>query len=843
MYQYLRTVFAAACLTAALTSRAAAADPPRDAYGDALPPGAVARLGSARLRHAANGLTWAPDGKTFATAGSDGAVRAWDAADGRELCRFRAPQQFMQPMVLSSVIFLPDGNGLAAVGSDGAIHVWDRATGCEIRTLSQPMQPATRLARSPDDGALCTVGIGNICRVVDLTTGKTIRQLGSVGGMGPTQAALSADGRRFATWSAGANDLLTVWDAADGKELFHAATGMNFVNGLTFSPDDKTLAVFGGNQPQFVTWDVDTGKELRRYESIGYVGQAAFSPNGKYVAAQGADRVIRLWGLASGKQLRQFEPPASNAAAVIQAGPLAFSPDGKKLAACHGTAVRLWDVEAEQELDEFIGHAGEVDDLHFSPDGRRLLSCGKDGTAQLWDVAMARQLAAWTGPQTGMFFAISGSPDGKTAVAVAGTGLLRAELADGKVTDRILAPLTPGILPSGLVVSPDGRMLGAVGGDRIIHLWDIATGKETARLPSDPSAANPVLAFSPDGMTLAAAAINAPVRLLDAHSGKELRQLDAAAEVAPPVPGLPAPITPVQLRNVIHLRFSPDGRNVLCVTGGELSLWETATGRDRMRIVRTNVNLTRATFSPAGDLVAAGSTTGMALILDARTGCELTRLEGGHGGKVSYLTFSPDGKTLASGGADGGIVIWDLKEWVNRPVQTIELKPKRLPGLWKDLIDGDGGRAYRAVLALAASPKTAAPYLKERLAGAPGDDEKRIAQLIKDLNDDQFEVREAAQKELDKMGELALPALQKALDSNPPPETRRRAQEILDRRKQVVVVTEDVRTMRAVEALERSGAAEAVEVLRTLAKDAPNIVVKSEAAAALDRLGRLKAGS
>jgi WD40 repeat protein len=840
MFRRSPTIFAAACVAAGLTCRGFAADPPTDAYGDPLPPGAVARLGSARTRHNATGLTWAPDGKTLASAGADGVVRVWDAEDGREVRHYKTATSIS----LNSVLYMPNGKSLAALGGDGAVHVWDLATAREVRTVSPGAVVGIglpgRLALGPDDGAVTAVGFDNVCRVVDLSTGKTVRETTVVAAARPVLAIVSADGRRFATWTGQAGELLTVWDVAGGKELFHTTTGFKFVNALAFSGDGATLAALGAAEAQLVTWDVDAGKELRRYDGVSPSDLAVFSPNGKYLAARGLDRVIHLWGLASGKELRQFEAPPYRSVFASAMGAMVFSPNGKKLAACQGSTIRLWDVEAGQELFSSQGHAGPVDDLRFSADGRRLLSCGKDGAARLWDVAAARQVAVWNGPQTPTFW-MAASPDAKTVIAASGSGLVRADLGEGKATDRVLVPPASGGVPTGLVVSPDGKSFAGSGADRLIHLWDMTTGKDVTHLSGDPSLINVVLAFAPDGKTMAASSQNAPVRVLDAVAGKELRQLDSVAAAAPPAPGAPPPIVPGQLRNVAHMSFSPDGRAVLCVTFSELSLWETVTGRDRMRIVRTNGNLTRAAMAPTGAVVAAGSTSGVVQVFDAATGDELTRLDAGQGAGITSLAFAPDGTTLAAGAADGQITIWDMKEWVERPMRVVDLKPEKLPLLWKDLIDGDGGRSYRAILTLAGAPKAAAPYLQERLAGVVGGDEKRIAHLIVDLNDDLFETRESAQKELDKMGDLALSALRKALESNPSAETRRRVQEILDKHKDVVAVTEEVRTFRAVEALERSAAPEALAALRALAKEAPNLVVKDEALAALERLARRSA--
>ena len=148
-----------------------AVDPKREVFGfgavnphprpwieDCLKAGGVARLGSARLRHVADGLAWAPDGKTLASVGPDGRVRVWEADDGKETRALRAPNS----LALYSVAYLPDGKRLAAMGADGAVHVGDATTGLEVRTLAWgplvgAVRAGARLAAGPD-GTVAAVG-------------------------------------------------------------------------------------------------------------------------------------------------------------------------------------------------------------------------------------------------------------------------------------------------------------------------------------------------------------------------------------------------------------------------------------------------------------------------------------------------------------------------------------------------------------------------------------------------------------------------------------------------------------------------------------------------------------
>jgi HEAT repeat protein len=111
---------------------------------------------------------------------------------------------------------------------------------------------------------------------------------------------------------------------------------------------------------------------------------------------------------------------------------------------------------------------------------------------------------------------------------------------------------------------------------------------------------------------------------------------------------------------------------------------------------------------------------------------------------------------------------------------------------------------------------------------------KRIEELLRALDSDQFAVREKAGGELAKLGEATIPALRKALESGPQPDARKQVQALLDAL--AGWSPERLRGLRAVEALEHAGTPEAQTLLRELAAGAPGARLTDEAQAALGRL-------
>jgi hypothetical protein len=142
------------------------------------------------------------------------------------------------------------------------------------------------------------------------------------------------------------------------------------------------------------------------------------------------------------------------------------------------------------------------------------------------------------------------------------------------------------------------------------------------------------------------------------------------------------------------------------------------------------------------------------------------------------------------------------------------------------------------VRALAADPTRSVPFLAERLRPVARAEEKRLGRLIADLSSDQFAVRDRARAELEKLGEAALHALRTALATKPTLDTRRRLEQLIDKqeREDWAPSPERLRTLRALEVLERTGTSEARRVLEALARGAPGTRLTREAQAAHERL-------
>ncbi len=454
---------------------------------------------------------------------------------------------------------------------------------------------------------------------------------------------------------------------------------------------------------------------------------------------------------------------------------IVFSPDGQFLASASGDGtVRLWDVATGNEIRRFRGHQGEALSVSFAPDGKTLASAGNDQTIRLWAVGSGQELRRFQGHSDGIE-AVAFSPDGKTLASGSRDHTVRLwEVATGRALRQLKGHQNK---VTSVAFSRDGKTLASGSRDRRVRLWEVATGKPIGR-PLGHYGWVLCLAFSADGKLLATAGRDQLIHVREVATGKKLREFG----------GYEGPVESVAL--------SADGKTVVSGSDDKLvHVWETLTGKERLRFE-------------------------------------------GHKGLIHAVALSPDGMTVASGSDDHTILVWDLRTGRNnRLQQAAQLSADDMEALWTDLAGADAARAYQALWILSAAPKKTLPFLKEHLEPILMIS-VRVSRLVSELDDGRYAVRRKANQELEKSGELAIPALRLALQAKPSLEVRQRLLQILDKlakQEEGGSSSERVRVLRVIEVLEHIGTVEARQQLEALAKRAPEAPLIDEAKAALER--------
>lgn len=679
---------------------------PAKAAEDPLPPGAVARLGTSRHRHLlARVVMFHPSGKAVFTVGEDGRMLAWDPATGD----------------LLQELALPDPSaGRGSISADGRVFL--RRTTAGAVEVSAP-GAAPSMTQTVEGGV--------------------------------ATAVLSADGSGVATLEAGPNGthLIRVYS---GRPLRPRPFGVSksYPGDLTISPDGARVYANAAADTVIRCWD--GARDGPAWEVKFRASRLILSADGRWLLAVPEEprQSYRLFDALNGAPADV--PPLPKASGHLTA---AVSSGGDVIAFASDQGIQLWDVRRGRVMHQFPGEAGDV---AFSPDGRTLAAvCG---AIRCFDVASGRPTfpsAAEVG-HTAPVAGIAWSADGRRIVShTAGA----ADVVVWDLSRREPKRLTEGFrVPGQIVFDAGGRGLVVLSdSSRIGVVADAATGKETAQFQviadgdprnheaaadaagkkviflirgDDDAPASEVIVVEPQGGR-AKRVFRVPAgmgrKLFLSQFGSAVlnrrgEQFDPLRGTSPPRLALP------EGRELIDtaacsadglLLAAPlsDGRGDRGSQRRRVGVWERATGALLGTFPATDANGPIA-LSPDGRTLAVGGRDRVVLY-DVLTGDERPALRTPGRSDAYHATepapdamaFAPDGRTLATGHADTTILLWPVPPPSEAGISDAERA-------WADLAAGDAS-GVRAMLWLADRPDKAMPLLREKLREAGDDDRLR----------------------------------------------------------------------------------------------------------------------
>ena len=270
---------------------------------------------------------------------------------------------------------------------------------------------------------------------------------------------------------------INLWNAGDGTLASRLNGQAERIYEIAYSKDGKYLAIASGDPGQFGAVKLlsaepgGNGKPLRELlETTDGVFAIDFSPDGKLVAAAGADRALRVWETETGKLVATIEDHADWILDV------AFSPDGTRLAtASRDKTCKVFDVVKKESLVTFPGHAASVHCVRFSPDGKLIFSGGEDNLIRVWnpdaDAKQVRQMGVFGGA----VFKLEFTPDGKSIAECGPDRVVKILNAETGAQEKALEGHKDWVYS--LAVSRDGKRLVSGSWDGEVKIWSLEEGK------------------------------------------------------------------------------------------------------------------------------------------------------------------------------------------------------------------------------------------------------------------------------------------------------------------------------------------------------------------------------
>ena len=596
-----------------------------------------------------------PTGSRIAAIDVAGNLHLCEMPSGREI--WSVPTGIAEPF---GARFSPSGNRICVTSSllrpPGIVGLWEVETGEPVCLIEQEDRVVGGVGVSYDDrhvafGTVTPSGREGRFHLWNVESDELVWQKPCAGFSAPV---FSTDGRRLfissmnirsvGNWDAPSE--FACWETAEAKEVWLYQRSNLSIPSVT---SDGKHVVLGGLDHSLEIRDAASG-EITEKLAGRHPGAALFtkhSADGRYVLSRGDSGFVVLWDWTNRKEVCSIQVHGHQVM-----GGVGFTTDGQHFvvesAARTGVELRATDpIPAERELS---GHKTLVNAVSYAPRGSEIASASYDGTHRTWNAITGQKLSSPTAPTA--VHAVTHSPCGKY-IATGGSDGVRLWDAGARHDSPIHHWKTGGVW--WIDFSPDSQLVAAGGGNQGIQVWNVRDYREVQSFELPP-VGHPLdgLVFC-DGGRKAVSMMGTSGRLdiwdVDSGKGEILR------------PGQ-------NIQRARSLDLSPSGKTVAAGINTVVELWNVETRQMERTLTGHDAIVYCVIFSHDGSRLFSGDSSGLIKVWDRRTGEEMFSMRAHEtpadvstkGIGVRSLSLSPDGRTLASGGADGLVKLW-LTTW------------------------------------------------------------------------------------------------------------------------------------------------------------------------------------
>jgi WD40 repeat protein len=585
-------------------------------------------------------LAVAPDGCRFAAGDGDGMVRVWKngATDGPRTLPGRSGP-------ITDLAFHPSGAILASTSEDGTAKIWNLEHPGAPLVLTTTAERCNGVAFSPDGLYLATAHSDGGIRAWNAASGTCLATLSGQQGSA-FRVSFSCDGKLLA--GASKDENVRLWSVAGWRPAGSLSGHHGWVTDVRFHPVKPSILASGGEDRTVRLWQIsDEGKHepLATFRGFGgTVSSLAFSGDGRTLAAGSYDGTVRLWSFDSGQLQSVFRRHED---AVVS---VAYSRPNQLLIASRNGRIRHCRTVAKDGCRIIEAHRKAVTSLVGVADGPIVASASYDGSLRFWDTDALQLVAQHQEPDH--WFSCLSSARASEQIAWECNGAVYTARFDGRKLTGMRQSLAVA-LPSGLTLSPDGKRLAiAHSADASVLVFDNTTGKLLWKWDMGPSgetdgqgeAGIACLTFSPVQGLLAVAggAEDGFIQIL----GREGRPF------AKPLPSCGEGVKSMTF-------FADESRLAVGTKSGHILVYDVAMRRIAWQSDGHAAEVTCVAFSADGRTLASGAADGDIRLWDATAGSERSRINMPCG--ICSLVFASSGATLVAGCDDGTLRLWHVE--------------------------------------------------------------------------------------------------------------------------------------------------------------------------------------